>query len=464
MRDHDPRDLEARVQRTWLSTGALEVREESERPAFYCLAMFPYPSGRLHMGHVRNYTIGDVIARYQRMRGYNVLQPMGWDAFGLPAENAALKHGVPPARWTRENIAQMKAQLQQLGLAYDWDREIATCDPSYYRWEQWLFTRLFKKGVIYKKSGVVNWDPVDQTVLANEQVIDGRGWRSGALVEKREIPMYYFAITRYAEELLGDLDQLEGWPEQVRAMQRNWIGKSFGADIVFDYDEASIGEKGQLRVYSTRPDTLMGATYVAVAAEHPLATRAAQGNPALTAFIAECKAGSVAEACALAPCAVDLVLLDIQMPGMNGLDGLRPLREAFPQARVVLVSASVAPDAVREARTRGADGFLPKSASGADILDAITLALSGKPCFPAASTPVPPPAGHPAPALTTRQSDVLRLLCTGKPNKVIARELGLSENTVRVHVAAVFSQLGVNSRSAALLAAQRLGLVQWSEA
>ena len=296
MRDHDPRDLEARVQRTWLSTGALEVREESERPAFYCLAMFPYPSGRLHMGHVRNYTIGDVIARYQRMRGYNVLQPMGWDAFGLPAENAALKHGVPPARWTRENIAQMKAQLQQLGLAYDWDREIATCDPSYYRWEQWLFTRLFKKGVIYKKSGVVNWDPVDQTVLANEQVVDGRGWRSGALVEKREIPMYYFAITRYADELLSDLDQLEGWPEQVRAMQRNWIGKSFGADIVFDYDEASIGEKGQLRVYSTRPDTLMGATYVAVAAEHPLATRAAQGNPALTAFIAECKAGSVAEA------------------------------------------------------------------------------------------------------------------------------------------------------------------------
>jgi len=296
MRDHDPRDLEARVQRTWLSTGALAAREEPDRPAFYCLAMFPYPSGRLHMGHVRNYTIGDVIARFQRMRGFNVLQPMGWDAFGLPAENAALKHGVPPARWTRENIAQMKTQLQQLGLAYDWDREIATCDPSYYRWEQWLFTRLFRKGLIYKKAGVVNWDPVDQTVLANEQVIDGRGWRSGALIEKREIPMYYFAITRYAEELLSDLDQLEGWPEQVRTMQRNWIGKSFGAEIVFDYDEASIGEKGQLRVYSTRPDTLMGATYVAVAAEHPLAMRAAQGNPALAAFIAECKAGSVAEA------------------------------------------------------------------------------------------------------------------------------------------------------------------------
>ncbi|MFZ5533466.1 MAG: leucine--tRNA ligase [Pseudomonadota bacterium] len=296
MRDHDPRVLEARVQRTWLSTGALAAREEPDRPAFYCLAMFPYPSGRLHMGHVRNYTIGDVIARFQRMRGYNVLQPMGWDAFGLPAENAALKHGVPPARWTRENIAQMKAQLQRLGLAYDWNREIATCDPSYYRWEQWLFVRLFKKGVIYKKAGVVNWDPVDHTVLANEQVIDGRGWRSGALVEKREIPMYYFAITRYAEELLSDLDQLDGWSEQVRAMQRNWIGKSFGAEIVFDYDEASIGEAGQLRVYSTRPDTLMGATYVAVAAEHPLATRAAAGNSALAAFIAECKAGSVAEA------------------------------------------------------------------------------------------------------------------------------------------------------------------------
>ena len=296
MQDYEPQDLELRIQRNWISSGALKVCEMADRPAFYCLAMFPYPSGRLHMGHVRNYTIGDVIARFQRMRGYNVLQPMGWDAFGLPAENAALKHGVPPARWTRENIAQMKGQLQRLGFAYDWDREIATCDPSYYRWEQWLFVRLFKKGVIYRKAGVVNWDPVDQTVLANEQVIDGRGWRSGALIEKREIPMYYFAITRYADELLSDLDQLEGWPEQVRTMQRNWIGKSFGADIVFDYDEASIGEKGELRVYSTRPDTLMGATYVAVAAEHPLAMRAAQGNPALAAFIAECKAGSVAEA------------------------------------------------------------------------------------------------------------------------------------------------------------------------
>ena len=296
MREYRPQELEVSIQRAWEANGAFRVPEAPGREKFYCLSMFPYPSGKLHMGHVRNYTLGDVIARHQRMCGKNVLQPMGWDAFGLPAENAALKHGVPPARWTRENIAQMKAQLQRLGLAYDWDREIATCDPSYYRWEQWLFTRLFRKGLIYKKAGVVNWDPVDHTVLANEQVIDGRGWRSGALVEKREIPMYYFAITRYAEELLSDLDQLDGWPEQVRTMQRNWIGKSFGADIVFDYDEASVGAAGQLRVYSTRPDTLMGATYVAVAAEHPLAMRAAEGNPALAAFIAECKAGSVAEA------------------------------------------------------------------------------------------------------------------------------------------------------------------------
>ncbi|HEX4870610.1 MAG TPA: leucine--tRNA ligase [Moraxellaceae bacterium] len=291
-----PQDIEAAIQQEWERSGTFRATEKPGRDKFYCLSMFPYPSGKLHMGHVRNYTIGDVIARYQRMQGKNVLQPMGWDAFGLPAENAAMKNQVAPAAWTYSNIDYMKGQLKSLGLAIDWSREVTTCKPEYYRWEQWLFTRLFKKGVIYKKSGVVNWDPVDQTVLANEQVIDGRGWRSGALVEKREIPMYYFAITKYAEELLNDLDQLEGWPEQVRTMQRNWIGKSFGADIVFDYDEASIGEKGQLRVYSTRPDTLMGATYVAVAAEHPLATRAAAGNPALAAFIAECKAGSVAEA------------------------------------------------------------------------------------------------------------------------------------------------------------------------
>ncbi|MGB7289322.1 MAG: leucine--tRNA ligase [Candidatus Macondimonas sp.] len=298
MREYQPQELEARVQSAWEAGAAFRVSEAPGREKFYCLSMFPYPSGRLHMGHVRNYTLGDVIARYQRMCGKNVLQPMGWDAFGLPAENAALKNGQPPARWTRENIAQMKRQLQRLGLAYDWEREIATCDPTYYRWEQWLFTRLFEKGVIYRKAGVVNWDPVDQTVLANEQVIDGRGWRSGALVEKREIPMYYFAITRYAEELLNDLDQLEAWPEQVRTMQRNWIGKSRGMEVVFPYADELAGHLGApgLKVFTTRPDTLMGVTYVAVAAEHPLATLAAADNAALQDFVDTCRRGSVAEA------------------------------------------------------------------------------------------------------------------------------------------------------------------------
>jgi leucyl-tRNA synthetase len=248
------------------------------------------------MGHVRNYTIGDVIARYQRMQGKNVLQPMGWDAFGMPAENAAMKNNVAPAKWTYENIAYMKNQLKSLGLAIDWSREVTTCKPDYYRWEQWLFTRLFEKGVIYRKNGTVNWDPVDQTVLANEQVIDGRGWRSGAVIEKREIPMYYFKITAYADELLESLDELPGWPEQVKTMQRNWIGKSRGMEVQFPYDQASIGETGTLKVFTTRPDTLMGATYVAVAAEHPLATLAAQNDPELQAFIHECKSGSVAEA------------------------------------------------------------------------------------------------------------------------------------------------------------------------
>ncbi|WP_255990582.1 leucine--tRNA ligase [Chitinolyticbacter albus] len=297
MHDHyQPREIELAAQTKWNKDKVFQAIEDASKPKYYCLSMFPYPSGKLHMGHVRNYTIGDVLSRFMKMNGYNVLQPMGWDAFGMPAENAALKGGRAPAEWTYANIDYMKIQLQSLGLAIDWDREVTTCKPDYYRWEQWLFTRLFEKGVIYKKSGIVNWDPVDQTVLANEQVIDGRGWRSGALVEKREIPMYYFGITQYADELLSDLDQLEGWPEQVKTMQRNWIGKSFGAEIVFDYDVATTGEAGQLKVYTTRPDTLMGATYVAVAAEHPLATRAAEGNPALQAFIAECKAGSVAEA------------------------------------------------------------------------------------------------------------------------------------------------------------------------
>ncbi len=293
---YSPREIEAAAQSHWDAQKSFVVSEQAGKETFYCLSMFPYPSGKLHMGHVRNYTIGDVIARYQRMQGKNVLQPMGWDAFGMPAENAAMKNKVAPAKWTYENIEYMKSQLKSLGLAVDWTREVTTCKPDYYRWEQWLFTRLFEKGVIYRKNGTVNWDPVDQTVLANEQVIDGRGWRSGALIEKREIPMYYFKITAYAEELLSSLDELDGWPEQVKTMQRNWIGKSYGADIAFDYDVASIGIEGQLKVYSTRPDTLMGATYVAVAAEHPLAQRAAESNPAIAAFIAECKAGSVAEA------------------------------------------------------------------------------------------------------------------------------------------------------------------------
>ncbi|MBU1330744.1 MAG: leucine--tRNA ligase, partial [Gammaproteobacteria bacterium] len=293
---YQPREIEAAAQSHWDAQKSFVVSEQPGKETFYCLSMFPYPSGKLHMGHVRNYTIGDVISRYQRMLGKNVLQPMGWDAFGMPAENAAMKNNVAPAKWTYENIAYMKTQLKSLGLAIDWTREVTTCKPDYYRWEQWLFTRLFEKGVIYRKNGTVNWDPVDQTVLANEQVIDGRGWRSGAVIEKREIPMYYFKITAYAEELLSSLDDLDGWPEQVKTMQRNWIGKSRGMEVSFPYDVASIGSAGKLNVFTTRPDTLMGATYVAVAAEHPLATLAAQGNPELQAFIDECKSGSVAEA------------------------------------------------------------------------------------------------------------------------------------------------------------------------
>ncbi|MEW5623343.1 leucine--tRNA ligase [Pseudomonas putida] len=293
---YTPRDIEAAAQKFWDEQQSFAVTEQPGKDTYYCLSMFPYPSGKLHMGHVRNYTIGDVIARYQRMLGKNVLQPMGWDAFGMPAENAAMKNNVAPAKWTYENIDYMKTQLKSLGLAIDWAREVTTCKPDYYRWEQWLFTRLFEKGIIYRKNGNVNWDPADQTVLANEQVIDGRGWRSGALIEKREIPMYYFRITDYADELLESLDELPGWPEQVKTMQRNWIGKSRGMEVQFPYDQASIGHEGTLKVFTTRPDTLMGATYVAVAAEHPLATQAAQGNPALQAFIDECKSGSVAEA------------------------------------------------------------------------------------------------------------------------------------------------------------------------
>ena len=286
------KDIEQTAQAYWESNQTFAASETSDKPKYYCLSMFPYPSGRLHMGHVRNYTIGDVLSRFHKMKGYNVMQPMGWDAFGLPAENAAIKHETAPAKWTYENIEHMKTQLKQLGLAVDWNREIATCKPEYYKWEQWLFTELYKKGLIYKKTSSVNWDPVDGTVLANEQVIDGRGWRSGALVEKRDIPQYFMKITAYAEELLNDLDALDGWPEQVKTMQRNWIGKSYGCEVEFPL----AGQDGTLKVYTTRADTLMGATYVAIAAEHPLATLAAQSNPTLADFIAECKRGSVAEA------------------------------------------------------------------------------------------------------------------------------------------------------------------------
>ena len=289
---YNPEQIENEAQRFWQETDAFKAGEDPSREKFYCLSMFPYPSGKLHMGHVRNYTIGDVIARYQRMLGKNVLQPMGWDAFGLPAENAAIKHGKPPAEWTYANIAYMKGQLQRLGFGYDWDRELATCDPDYYRWEQWLFTRLIDKGLAYRKTATVNWDPVDQTVLANEQVVDGRGWRSGALVEKRDIEQWFIRITDYAQELLDDLDSLTGWPEQVATMQRNWIGRSVGVQMTFGID----GTDETLEIYTTRPDTLMGVTYVAVAAEHPLALRAAAGNHELEQFIEECRQGGVSEA------------------------------------------------------------------------------------------------------------------------------------------------------------------------
>jgi leucyl-tRNA synthetase len=289
---YNPADVEVEAQQYWDENRTFRVTEDPGKDKYYCLSMFPYPSGRLHMGHVRNYTIGDVIARYQRMRGRNVLQPMGWDAFGLPAENAAIQNDVPPAKWTYENIDYMRGQLQRLGFGYDWDRELATCRPEYYRWEQWFFTRLYEKGLVYKKTAVVNWDPVDQTVLANEQVIDGMGWRSGAPVERREIPQWFVKITAYADELLEDLDKLDGWPQAVRTMQRNWIGRSLGVEAQFRV----AGSDEPLLIYTTRPDTIMGVTYMAVAAEHPLATGAARDNPEVAAFVEACRGAGTTEA------------------------------------------------------------------------------------------------------------------------------------------------------------------------
>ncbi|MDG1310742.1 MAG: leucine--tRNA ligase [Porticoccaceae bacterium] len=292
---YNPAELERDAQQFWTDNKTFEVSEDPSKEKFYCLAMFPYPSGKLHMGHVRNYTITDVIARYQRMQGKNVLHPMGWDAFGLPAENAAIQNKTAPAKWTLENITYMKAQLKSLGFGIDWSRELATCKPDYYKWEQWFFTRLFEKGLVYKKMSTVNWDPVDQTVLANEQVIDGRGWRSDALVERKEIPQWFIRITDYAEQLLDDLDDLEHWPEQVKTMQRNWIGKSRGVDMTFDLAEA-LGEHASFDIYTTRPDTLMGVTYLSLATQHPIALKVAETNPALKEFIQQCQTQQVSEA------------------------------------------------------------------------------------------------------------------------------------------------------------------------
>jgi leucyl-tRNA synthetase len=292
---YSPCEIERDAQQYWNQNQCFKAVEDANREKFYCLSMFPYPSGKLHMGHVRNYTIGDVVSRFQRMQGKNVMQPMGWDAFGMPAENAAIQNQVPPAKWTYDNIDYMRRQLKALGFAYDWSREFATCDTSYYRWEQWFFTKLVENGMVYKKMSTVNWDPVDQTVLANEQVIDGCGWRSGAPVERKEIPLWFLKITDYADELLAELDHVE-WPEQVKTMQRNWIGKSRGVELTFAINAADGGECEPLAVYTTRPDTLMGVTYVAVAADHPLARSAAEGNAELAAFREECAKGGTSEA------------------------------------------------------------------------------------------------------------------------------------------------------------------------
>lgn len=294
--EYQPKSLESTIQSMWDEQQVFVAKEDDSKEKFYCLSMFPYPSGKLHMGHVRNYTIGDVVSRFQRMQGKNVLQPMGWDAFGLPAENAAMDNNVAPAKWTYQNIDYMRQQLKALGLGYDWTREIATCHPEYYRWEQWLFTRLMEKGLVYRKLSVVNWDPVDQTVLANEQVVDGKGWRSGVPVERKEIAQWFLKITDYAEELLNDLDTLDGWPEQVKTMQKNWIGKSTGLEIQFPHASGLDDSTENLKVYTTRPDTLMGVTYVAIAADHPWSRKASKNNSELAEFIEACSHVSTAEA------------------------------------------------------------------------------------------------------------------------------------------------------------------------
>ncbi len=309
---YNPEIVELDAQKYWDDAHSFEVGEDADKEKYYCLTMFPYPSGKLHMGHVRVFTINDVIARYQRLQGKHVLQPMGWDAFGMPAENAAIQRGIPPAKWTYANIEDMRGQLKRLGYAYDWTREVTTCKPEYYRWEQWLFTKMFAKGLVYRKNSIVNWDPIDQTVLANEQVIDGRGWRSDALVERREIPQWFMKITDYADELLDELDRMPGWPESVKTMQRNWIGRSEGVELSFNVD----GENEPLTVYTTRPDTLMGVTYMAVAAEHPLAKKSAAANPGVAAFIEQCKQTDAQEA----------TLETMEKKGMSlGISAIHPL-------------------------------------------------------------------------------------------------------------------------------------------
>ena len=326
-KSYNPQAIETAVQKQWEVDQPFKAREDDPREKFYCLEMFPYPSGKLHMGHVRNYTIGDVISRYQRQLGKNVMHPMGWDAFGLPAENAAIQNKTAPAAWTRSNIEHMREQLKRLGFSYDWSRELATCEPEYYRWEQWFFTKLYERGLVYNKEAEVNWDPVDQTVLAHEQVVDGRGWRSGALVEKKKIPQWFIKITDYAEELLEGLDHLEGWPDAVKTMQRNWIGKSVGAEVTFKVAGAE-----DLSVFTTRPDTLMGVTYLAVAADHPLAVRAAESDPAIAQFRQQCQKMSTQEA--------DLETMD-KLGVALGITALHPItQEAVPVwcANFVLMS------------------------------------------------------------------------------------------------------------------------------